>query len=86
MPTYDYYCEACKHRFEAFHAMSAKPIEKCPKCGKSKVKRLIGGGAGVIFKGTGFYETDYKKSSGKSSDSGPKKDSSKGCGSGGCKS
>ncbi|HXV28454.1 MAG TPA: zinc ribbon domain-containing protein [bacterium] len=63
MPTYDYRCEACKHRFEEFHSMTAKSIRKCPKCGKLSVKRLIGRGAGIIFKGSGFYQTDYKKTS-----------------------
>lgn len=63
MPTYDYQCPDCGHEFEAFHSISAKPIKKCPKCGKRKVKRLIGSGGGVIFKGTGFYQTDYKGSS-----------------------
>ncbi len=61
MPTYDYECLACKHKFELFQMMSAKPIKKCPKCGKAKVKRLIGSGMGIIFKGSGFYETDYKR-------------------------
>lgn len=70
MPTYDYLCEACEHRFEEFQSMSAKTLRKCPRCGKNKLKRLIGSGSGVIFKGSGFYETDYKRSSasGKSSD------------------
>ncbi|HNX81411.1 MAG TPA: zinc ribbon domain-containing protein [Candidatus Omnitrophota bacterium] len=63
MPTYDYECTACGHRFEAFHSMNAQPLTKCPECGK-KVRKLIGSGAGVIFKGSGFYATDYKKSSG----------------------
>lgn len=61
MPTYEYHCEACQHDFESFHAMSAAPIKKCPKCGKNKVKRLIGAGAGLIFKGSGFYITDYRE-------------------------
>lgn len=61
MPTYDYECQACKHTFELFQMMSEKPIKKCPKCGKNKVKRLIGSGMGIIFKGSGFYETDYKR-------------------------
>jgi putative FmdB family regulatory protein len=69
MPTYEYECDACKHTFEEFQSMSAKPIRKCPKCGKLKVKRIIGGGSGVIFKGSGFYETDYKKNSCPSKDS-----------------
>jgi len=60
MPTYDYRCEACEHEFEEFQSMSAKPLRKCPECGKPKLKRLIGTGAAVIFKGSGFYETDYR--------------------------
>src|SRR6185436_18965371 len=60
MPTYEYKCNACGHRFEKFQAMSAAPIKKCPSCGKSKVQRLIGTGAGLIFKGSGFYITDYR--------------------------
>lgn len=60
MPTYEYECKACGHRFEKFQQMSDKPLEKCPKC-KKKVRRLIGHGAGIIFKGSGFYATDYRK-------------------------
>ncbi len=60
MPTYDYECEKCGLSFERFQLMSAKPLRKCPECG-GKVKRLIGTGAGIIFKGSGFYETDYKR-------------------------
>ncbi|MEI7767259.1 MAG: zinc ribbon domain-containing protein [Phycisphaerae bacterium] len=63
MPTYEYACQACDHRFEEFQSMTAKPVRKCPKCGKLKVKRLISAGAGVIFKGSGFYETDYRSKS-----------------------
>src|SRR5215212_9434057 len=63
MPTYDYKCDACGHAFELFHSMSADPIRKCPKCKKAKVKRLIGTGAGLIFKGSGFYITDYRDKS-----------------------
>ncbi len=73
MPTYEYVCDACKHAFEKFHSMKDDPIRKCPECGKLKVRRLLGSGGGIIFKGTGFYQTDYK-SSGTSKDS--KKDSS----------
>lgn len=62
MPTYEYECENCKHHFEEFQKMTDKPLQKCPKCGK-KVKRLISAGAGFIFKGSGFYITDYKKNS-----------------------
>ena len=60
MPTYDYVCSACGHRFEEFQSMSSNPLKKCPSCKKLKLERLIGTGAGVIFKGSGFYETDYR--------------------------
>ncbi len=60
MPTYDYQCTECDHAFEHFQKMTDKPLSKCPECG-GKVKRLIGGGTGIIFKGSGFYQTDYKK-------------------------
>jgi len=62
MPTYEYECRACGHKFEHFQSMRDKPLNKCPEC-KGKVKRLISGGAGVIFRGTGFYQTDYRKAS-----------------------
>jgi len=73
MPTYEYKCEACGEHFDLFQSITAKPIRKCPKCGKSRAKRLIGSGAGLIFKGSGFYITDYRDSAYKSdskSDSG----------------
>ena len=60
MPNYDYECTKCGNEFEAFQKMTDKPLSKCPKC-SGKVKRLIGAGSGIIFKGSGFYETDYKK-------------------------
>ena len=60
MPTYEYICENCEHQFEQFQSIKAKPIRKCPECGKLSVQRLIGAGAGVIFKGSGFYQTDYR--------------------------
>ena len=60
MPTYDYKCQNCGHAFEKFNSIMAAPIKKCPVCGKNTVKRLIGTGAGIIFKGGGFYETDYR--------------------------
>ena len=63
MPTYDYECQACNHTFEKFQSITAKPIRKCPECGKSRVRRLLGTGAGIIFKGSGFYQTDYRSSS-----------------------
>ncbi len=70
MPTYQYQCEACGHEFEELQSMTDKKLTKCPKCKKPKLVRLIGSGAGMIFKGSGFYETDYKKKS-PSSDSKP---------------
>jgi putative FmdB family regulatory protein len=60
MPTYDYKCEACGHTFEKFQSITAAPIRKCPQCGKNKVKRLLGTGGALIFKGSGFYITDYR--------------------------
>ncbi len=63
MPTYDHRCQACGHEFETFQPITAAPVRKCPKCGKMKVKRLIGAGAGIIFKGSGFYQTDYRSES-----------------------
>ncbi len=62
MPTYEYKCAACGHAFEQFQSITAEPIKKCPACGKNKVRRLIGTGAGLIFKGSGFYITDYRDS------------------------
>jgi len=59
MPTYEYECLSCQHRFEVFQSMTDKPIGSCPRCGK-KVRRLIHGGMGVIFKGSGFYSTDNR--------------------------
>lgn len=67
MPTYEYKCTNCNYTFELFQTMSAKPLKECPKC-KGEVKRLIGTGAGAIFKGSGFYQTDYKNKPTKSSD------------------
>lgn len=62
MPTYDYECTKCGHRFDILQKMTDKPKTVCPEC-KGKLRRLIGAGAGIIFKGSGFYETDYKKKS-----------------------
>lgn len=66
MPTYEYECTSCNHTFEASQKMSDAPLEKCLKCGAA-VRRLIGKGSGIIFKGSGFYETDYKRKSSKPS-------------------
>ncbi len=64
MPTYEYACPKCGHEFEQFQSMSDEPLKKCPQCKKTGVKRLVGGGAGLIFKGSGFYITDYKAKKG----------------------
>ena len=61
MPTYDYICDKCEHTFEAFQSMKADTLTKCPECEEDSLRRLIGMGAGIIFKGSGFYETDYKR-------------------------
>ena len=63
MPTYDYECSACEHKFEKFQSITAPAIRKCPACGKLKVNWLIGTGGAVIFKGNGFYHTDYRSDS-----------------------
>ena len=60
MPTYEYECTACGHRFEIFQSMTEKPKRKCPSCLRLKARRLIGAGAGIIFRGSGFYCTDYR--------------------------
>ena len=61
MPTYDYVCRGCKHSFEHFQSITSNIKRTCPECKEKKLQRLIGSGAGVIFKGPGFYETDYKQ-------------------------
>jgi putative FmdB family regulatory protein len=63
MPTYDYVCDACHHEFELFQSITEDPKKKCPKCGKNKLRRLIGTGAAIMFKGSGFYQTDYRSDS-----------------------
>ena len=60
MPTYDYICNKCKKTFEYFQSMSADPLTDCPECRKNSLRRIISGGTGLIFKGTGYYLTDYK--------------------------
>ena len=68
MPTYDYICNDCKKMFEYFQSMSADPFTDCPKCKKSSLRRIISGGTGLIFKGSGYYLTDYKDKKTKNSD------------------
>lgn len=77
MPTYEYLCGACEHSFEQFQSITAKTLRKCPACGQPKLKRLIGTGAGVIFKGSGFYETDYRSESYKKGESAEKEATTK---------
>ena len=60
MPTYDYRCKTCGHNWEEFQRITAEATRKCPECGKLKAERVIGPGAGVLFRGSGFYETDYR--------------------------
>jgi putative FmdB family regulatory protein len=61
MPTYEYVCDACNHQFDELQSFSEPPLTKCPACKKKKLRRLFGTGAAVLFKGSGFYETDYKR-------------------------
>ena len=83
MPTYSYRCQNCDHNFDLFQRMSEDPARICPECGQPKLKRLIGAGAGFIFKGSGFYITDYRskdykeKARKEASDTTPKSDSPK---------
>jgi putative FmdB family regulatory protein len=60
MPTYEYLCDECDHRFELFQSITSRPVRKCPSCGKLRVRRLISAGAGFLFRGDGFYLTDYR--------------------------
>jgi putative FmdB family regulatory protein len=66
MPTYEYHCDACGHQFDEFQSITADPLKKCPECKKNKLRRAFGTGAAVLFKGSGFYETDYRSESYKS--------------------
>ncbi|HON93275.1 MAG TPA: zinc ribbon domain-containing protein [Sedimentisphaerales bacterium] len=68
MPTYEYACMDCEHRFEEFQSITAKPLRKCPQCNRMSLKRLIGTGAGILFKGSGFYCTDYRNEGSKKTD------------------
>ena len=74
MPTYDYHCDACEHEFEVFESITAEPQSKCPKCKKKKLRRLFGAGGGLLFKGSGFYLTDYRSESYKKAASSDKPD------------
>lgn len=67
MPTYEYECRGCGHRFERFQRISDKPVRSCPECGKRRVRRLISSGGGLVFKGPGFYATDYRSDRGRPS-------------------
>jgi putative FmdB family regulatory protein len=78
MPTYDYECDACRHKFEEFQSFSAEVLKTCPKCKKKKLRRLFGAGAAVVFKGSGFYTTDYRSDSYKKAAEADKKASSGG--------
>jgi putative FmdB family regulatory protein len=63
MPTYEYHCDGCEHHFDEFQSIMEKPLKKCPQCGKSKLRRIFGTGAAILFKGSGFYQTDYRSES-----------------------
>ena len=78
MPTYAYKCDHCEHEFDLFQSITAKSIRKCPECARLKLRRLIGTGAGIIFKGSGFYETDYRSESYKQGEEKAKKDTDQG--------
>lgn len=78
MPTYDYECTACGHEFEEFQSITADRLKKCPACGKNRLNRLFGTGAAIVFKGSGFYQTDYRSESyKKAADADSKKSESK---------
>ncbi len=76
MPTYDYECDACGHALEIFQGINDPVKKKCPKCGKNKLKRLFGTGAAIVFKGSGFYQTDYRSEGYKKAAKADKKSSS----------
>src|SRR5262249_4912250 len=63
MPKYEYQCDTCNNNFDKFKSINDKPLKKCPKCGKSKLRRVFGIGAAILFKGSGFYQTDYRSES-----------------------
>jgi putative FmdB family regulatory protein len=87
MPTYDYQCEACGHKFEQYQSITSAATKKCPACGEMQLKRLIGSGGGLIFKGSGFYTTDYRSESykkGAQAEQGASCPAAKECGSKNC--
>lgn len=84
MPTYEYECSFCAHRFEVFQSMSEERLKECPQCKRQGLERLIGMGSGVIFKGKGFYATDYRKQESASKDEGQDGSSHKPCSSDCC--
>ena len=63
MPTYEYHCDACEHHFDEFQSIMDQPLKKCPECGKPRLRRIFGTGAAILFKGSGFYQTDYRSES-----------------------
>ncbi len=75
MPTYDYVCDACEHEFELFQSITEQPKRKCPECRRMKLRRRIGPGAAIVFKGSGFYKTDYRSDSYKKAAAADKGDS-----------
>ena len=74
MPTYEYHCRECGHAFDEYQRMTADPLVVCPHCGKHALRRVMGTGGGLIFKGSGFYQTDYKKNGSSPSTATPKKE------------
>ena len=82
MPTYEYHCDACEHHFDEFQSMSDPTLKKCPQCKKSKLRRVFGTGAAILFKGSGFYETDYRSDSYKQAAKAEQESSSKSSGDG----
>jgi putative FmdB family regulatory protein len=84
MPTYEYVCDSCRHEFERFQSMTARPVRTCPRC-RASVRRRIGGGAGIIFKGSGFYQTDYRSKSYQEAAKKEKESAPASCGPSSCK-
>jgi putative FmdB family regulatory protein len=83
MPTYEYHCDACEHHFDEFQSIKDEPLVKCPQCGRKKLRRVFGTGAAILFKGSGFYETDYRSESYKKAAKADQEAASKASGTGG---